>query len=209
MLIYGGHEQAERCIALFFPEFMNAEEILQSELETDELIVCLEIEPKSGRFAKTLGHRDFLGALIGLGIERDQVGDILLEGNKAYAFVLSKMGDYIIESLSSVGSENVRVSRIPCRDCPASVHFEERIFTVSSLRLDLIVAGAFHLSRETAQKAIAGELVKIDSTEHPENATSLKGGERISLRGKGKIIFVGSQGESKKGKIVVKVLFYK
>lgn len=208
-VIYGGTDESERGVALFLPDFTSPEEVLAEERESDVTIHCLEIRPRAGKFAKPLAHRDYLGAILGLGIERDQVGDILIQEGIGYAFILAKISAYVMDNLSQIGNENVQTRIIKCNECPASIQFEERVFTVSSIRLDLVVAGAFHLSRETAQKYIDGDLVKIDSTESPQNSTSLKGGERISLRGKGKFVYVGAQGQSKKGKEIIKILLYR
>lgn len=208
-VVYGGTDESERGVSLFLPDFITPEEALEMEKESDSTIHCLEIQPRAGKFARPLSHRDYLGAILGLGIERDQVGDILIQDGVGYAFILARISAYVIDNLSQIGNENVDTRIIMCNECPASIQFEERVFTVSSIRLDLLVAGAFHLSRETAQKYIDGDLVKIDSTESPQNSTPLKGGERISLRGKGKFVFVGTQGQSKKGKEVVKILLYR
>ena len=209
IVIYGGFDQFERAITMFLPDFISPEVAISNEIETNEIVSCLRIETKSGKFSRSLNHRDYLGAILGLGIEREQIGDILIEDGIAYVFVLSGMSSYVEDSLKQVGSENVSVSKIPCSDCPASIHFEEKTFSVSSIRLDLLIAGAFNTSRETAQKLIQGDLAKVDTAAQIENSTVLKEGDRVSVRGKGKFIYKGEQGKSKKGKAVVKILLYR
>lgn len=77
--LYGGFEEAERCCAVFLPSYLDREAFLEGEKEDPQVVACLEIRPLQDKFADDLTHRDFLGALMHLGIEREQVGDILTE----------------------------------------------------------------------------------------------------------------------------------
>ena len=88
--LFGGYEHAERQMAAFFPGGLG--------FSWDYPIDCLKIEPKALRFSEELGHRDYLGALLNLGVDRSVVGDILIKDKEAWFFCLHKMSDFFIES---------------------------------------------------------------------------------------------------------------
>ena len=98
--LYGGYENAERCVAAFG--------------ETDTFpIACIELAAKGARFAEKLTHRDYLGTLLGTGIERSVLGDILINGTTAYAFCLESIADYLCESVTRVKHTAVTARRTP------------------------------------------------------------------------------------------------
>lgn len=205
----GGHDNFERGIAIFLPDYMSEEEAIKFESEDNQLIACIQIDVLGGKFAGQLTHRDLLGAILSLGIKREFVGDILFDKETAYAFVLTSIVPEIESGLSQAKHEKLTVKRIPCSDCPAKVDFLKKELPVSSLRLDLAVASAFHLSREEAKKTIDGGLVMVGGLERIEPSTPLKEGMRISLKGHGKFIYLGVAGQSKKGKTIIEIAIYK
>ena len=206
---YGGREGAERVIAFFLPDYLSKEEALKEQRQSDEVISCLKISPLAGRFSQELTHRDFLGALLGLGINREFVGDIVMQGNIAYAFVLSSIVEEIELNLRRVSFERVDVEVIPCASCDIKPSFAIVEFTVASLRIDLAIAGAFNLSREKAKKLIEGKLVLVPGVQKPDPSTPLREGVPISVKGFGKFRFEGVVGMSKKGKERIRVSIYK
>lgn len=103
-VIYGGYEEAERVLI----RFGNKDEL---GYEEQFPIDILEITPLAEKFADDLTHRDFLGALMSLGIERELLGDIIVRGKKAYLFCLESISDYIIENLMSVKHTSVSVKK--------------------------------------------------------------------------------------------------
>lgn len=201
---YGGYPEAERKILVFLPSYLGQEDVLASEEGDLQPLSCLHIAPKSEKFASKMGHRDYLGALLGLGIERERIGDILVGENDAYVYVKKENADFIVSSLKEVGRNKVIVQKAGLLSCPYRPEMEERSFSVTSPRLDAILSGAFHLSREQAKEEI--EAGNVFCTSAPSRVDAHpKTGEHISLRGKGKFLYLGEAGTSKKGKAIVRI----
>lgn len=200
-LFYGGYEEAERAVLVFLPSYSGKDEFLKEEETAPFLITCLRIYPKSEKFANPMTHRDYLGALLSLGIERERIGDILFGEKEAYVYVLKLNADFIKDNLTSVGRNPVKVEEVNPSTCPYRPNFLEKRVPVSSLRLDCLLAGAFLISREEAKRQIQAGNVTLTSTVPSQDAT-LKEGEHVSLRGKGKFVFLGEDGQSKKGKTI-------
>ena len=196
VLFHGGYPDAERRAAFFLPEWMEAE-----GFEPSEYLCAIEITARFG----APGHRDVLGAVLGLGIERPWVGDILVEGEKAWLFCLPSVKDHLLLSLDQVGRWGVKTREIPLSEVPVKEkEFKERTFSVKSLRLDAVCAGMFSISRTTAAEAIATGLVALNYAECLKPDAGVKEGDVISLRGKGKgVVRSAGDRESKKGRLFV------
>ena len=203
-ILFGGEKESERRCFVFLPSYMDEASFLQSEASSPEVLSCLHIYPKAEKFASPLSHRDYLGALLSLGIERNRVGDILTGEKDAYVYVFADLADYLMENLSSVGRNPIKSAKLPSFSCPYAPEFEEKRISVSSLRLDSLLAGAFHISREEAKRQIDSGNVYLTSTSPKPDALP-KVGEHISLRGKGKFVFLGEAGISKKGKLIASI----
>lgn len=208
---FGGTAGCERCMVRFgSPEMFGYEEPYP--------ITLLKLYPAMAKFAETLTHRDYLGSLVGLGIEREKIGDIIIprsrtEGNSlgkhtVYAFVTEEISDYIIDNLSYVKHTHIRIES--CEEVPDEVapQLEELSVIVSSNRLDAIVAKLYNLSREQALKLFVEGKVFLNGINMTGNARSLKEGEVVSVRGYGKFIFNGEGGNTKKDKLYIKVSKY-
>ena len=196
----GGYGAAERKIVCFLPSYEDETACLP--------ISILEAVPESPRFAEDLTHRDYLGALMNLGIERSCIGDILMKENGCFIFCLEKMAEYLAEQLTTVRHTPVR--------CHITDHFEEAAQayeeisgSVASPRLDSVVALVFHTSRRKVLPYIEGEKVFIDGRLAASAGTQLKGGEIVSVRGLGKFCYAGTGNETKKGRIYVNVKRYR
>ena len=199
--VSGGAEGCERCIVRFgSPELFGYDESFP--------IVLLRISPVMKKFADILTHRDFLGSVIGLGIERSKLGDILVRDNEGYIFVMDTISEYIVENLSSVKHTSVKVS--VCDDIPEALSpkFLEESIIVSSNRLDAIIAKVFNLSRNAALNLISEGKVFVCGRQETGNAKTLKDGDVVSVRGKGKFIFSGEGGNTKKDKLYIEVKKY-
>ena len=132
------------------------------------------------------------------------MGDILVRPDGAQAVVTRELGEYLQMHYGKAGNVSLDVEVLPISAADTGVIRRETVeFTVTSPRLDSIVAGVFHLSRKDAQTAIARGLVFVNETEMLKPDLSLKGGEKLVLRGKGKAIYQGVSGTSKKGKVYV------
>ena len=155
------------------------------------------------------GHRDYLGALMGLGIKRTKVGDIIVGAHGAQIVVAEDMAEYLKDSLTSVGRAIVKVTVSDITGLrPMEIKKEEREYNVSSPRLDNVVSAVFSVSRKSAQEAISRGLVFIDGIQTMKPDQQLKEGQKLVLRGKGKAIYEGTFGKSRKGKDYIRVTKY-
>lgn len=196
--LLGGYDGAERCVAILLPE----ENYL---LEDEEIpFVPLKIE-----YSSEVGHRDILGSILGLGVERNAVGDILVFRSECYVFIMRDIAHYVEHNLVKVGRQNISIKEVGFDEVQVpEVKTEEINTTVASLRLDCIIAEGFRLSRETAKAAIEKQIVQLNHRIIGTPSQNVKENDVISLRGKGKIILESVSGESKKGRIWVKILRY-
>ena len=198
---FGGVEDAERTVAFWLPEYLEAEEYFQ-----DGPVACLHAAFYE---SNALTHRDVLGALMGAGLRRDAIGDIYVGENECDFFVLSELTAYLLDNLTSAGRSALRVERRSLDQVqrPPQKLREQRV-TVSSMRLDGILASAFHLSRADAVQAIhAGRVTRNDlPCLKPDRL--LEQGDVIALRGKGKLKLLALGGETKKGRQAVNIGIY-
>lgn len=196
----GGFAGAERKVVCFLPSY---EEVLYKPP-----FECLRISPANRKFAEELGHRDVLGALMSLGIERSMIGDIVLKDGDAYTFVLEKMAGYVAENLVSIRHTTVRAGICEIPEDSLAPETEEISGTVSSLRLDALVALAGRLSRTKAAAYIEGEKVFVNGETAVSASRLLKEGDILSIRGIGKFRFQEAGGQTKKGRTGVILLKY-
>ena len=199
--VFGGAPDCERVMI----RFGNPAEF---GYEEDFPIVLLKISPAAAKFADDLTHRDFLGTLMGLGIERDVIGDIIVRDRNAYIFAAARMADYFKENLSTVRHTTVTVSEL--NDIPEDIapKFESEEPIVASLRLDGILSKLYHLSREKAKQLFAKEQILINGLVTMNPSIIPKPGDVISVRGHGKWVFDGVVRETKKGNTVISVRRY-
>ncbi len=171
-------------------------------------IVCMLAEPLSQKFADKLTHRDFLGALMNLGIERSRLGDIVIRDNVGYIFASEDIAPYIMSELTRVKHTDVRLSIT--EDIPGDTLFktEPKRVQISSERLDALLAKVLCLSREDAQRLFARDLVYINGILCQSASHTPKEGDRISVRGFGKMIYRGFDSLSRKGKLNASVDLY-
>lgn len=197
VLLRGGHADAERRVAFFLPEWMDAE-----DFDEGEHICALAAKARFG----TPGHRDWLGAALGLGIGREWLGDILVEGEQAWIFCLPSVKQHLLLNLDKVGRWGAKVQEIALGEVPQRERkMREAVFSVKSPRLDAVCAGMFGLSRTTAAEAIAQGLVTLNYAECTKSDAAVKTGDIISLRGRGKGLVLDAGGAlSRKGRLFVK-----
>ncbi len=195
---YGGHEDAER---VFLGISGGA------DLSDDALFPLQSLE-LCWRKGVTLTHRDVLGSLMGCGIAREKIGDILCEDGRAVVFVTEELAPYLGETLDTVGREGVRVA------CPASVpfpifhRFRELTATVASARLDSVVKALIGTSREQACDLIRKGLVQRNHTEVLSVSTSVEETDVISVRGYGRYRVDSVSELSKKGRVILRARQY-
>ena len=195
---FGGTEGCERVAARFGDREANG-------YEQDFPIVCVKVSPLQQKFADELTHRDILGALMHLGIERSCLGDIVLRNNVAYLFALERIAPFICDNLSTV--KHTSVSCEITRTLPEGALYrtEPVSLNVSSLRADCVVAAAYRLSRGAAEKLFAAQKVFVDGKLVQSGASLLKEGNIVSVRGSGRFIYRGTTGNSKKGRLFITI----
>lgn len=196
----GGYETAERQIAAFVPDALC--------YEWEYPIAVLKITPLSARYAEPLTHRDYLGAILNLGIDRGKTGDILVRPEGAYLFCHEKLSDFLAENITRV--RHTEVQAVRCFDSPQSFRpAEEEIRgTVASVRLDSVIALAFQTSRSGILPFVEGGKVFVNGRMVVSNGYSIKEGDLVSVRGKGKFRFGEVLSRTKKGRILVSVYRY-
>jgi RNA-binding protein YlmH len=172
-------------------------------------IACIHIEPLLSKFAEQLSHRDFLGALMNLGIERSTIGDIKVGEKEAYLFCQEAMAPYICENLTQVRHTHVKCSITEQMSEVAQEEPERMVIQVQSLRVDAVIAKVYHLSREKSLELFRAGRVYVDGRLCENNSRILKEGESINARGFGKCRMDSLPKETKKGKLAVTVAVYR
>ena len=192
--LYGGVEDAERLMARFGEEDENEA----------WPVACVMIRPVNDKFAEDLSHRDFLGALMGLGVERDVMGDLRLEDNRCCCFCRDEMAEIIL-SLTEVRHTRVRCERVtdPGEIPPLKVKTER--FPVASERIDAVVSEVCRVSRAAAAEMCRGEKVAVGGRVQPDPSRKLKPGDVFSVRGCGKFRYRGERGTSRRGKMILEI----
>ncbi|MCR5094868.1 MAG: hypothetical protein K6B72_12950 [Lachnospiraceae bacterium] len=199
--LWGGCEDAERVMVRFgCPEDLGYDE--------DFPIVTLRIAPTQPRFADELSHRDFLGALMNLGIERSVMGDVLVQDKEAYVFVCERIAPFITESLTKVKHTTVKAE--PVGVLPESFERKliEETLVADSERLDGIVAKVYHLSRSDAKAIFAAGEVFVNGRMAADPTTCPQEGNVIAVRGKGKFRYDGVARKTSKDRYAIVIARY-
>lgn len=171
-------------------------------------ITCIEISPLVEKFGEELSHRDYLGALMNLGIERSTLGDIIIQGKHAFLFCTEKMAAYIVENMDKVRHTNVRCGF--AKEVPEStvIGLERMAVQVSAARADSIIAKVYKLSRSESVELFRAKRVFVNGRLNENNSGQLKEGDKVSVRGYGRFQYVGVTHETKKGKLNVEIDLY-
>ena len=196
----GGFAQAERRVALFLPDYIQEAGQLPEE---DWPFRALRLEIRG---QKPLTHRDYLGSLMGLGLRRETIGDILPGSQGADLLVMAEIAPYIQQNLTQVGSAPASVQLISLSELEIP---EAKIKiirdTVPSLRLDAVLAAAFSRSRGDAAEAVRRGLAQVDGAQVLKGDRPVAQGARLSIRGKGKAVLAETGGFSKKGRVNIEI----
>lgn len=192
---WGGYEGAERCALALDGEAEPGNEAFG--------IVCLQVTP--GANAGSLTHRDYLGALMALGIKREGIGDILVDaGGSARVYARGAAAQLILEELASVGRAPVHVAPAAADAAfTAAQQPEERSATVPSLRLDAVLAAMMHTGRSAAAQLVRGGAVSVNHVQTDRAHYEVFEGDTISVRGRGKFRVCQAGAHSKKGRIII------
>lgn len=193
-VFFGGNVDCERKIAFFLPFYID-----ESDFDVFEYIDVLKIQSYFG----VPSHRDYMGAILGLGIKREWVGDIIVSGDCAYVFCMKSVSSSILE-MERAGRTTVKVSMIDASQLPLRDRKTKLLtFTVKSLRLDAVTGDVFGISRTTAAAAIKEGLVSLNYNVCLKSDAQVNEGDIISLKGKGKGIISEIGGKSRKDRLFV------
>ena len=191
----GGFRDAERVIPIFAEGFDPGDYLAA---------IQLRFRPQD-----TLTHRDILGAVLGLGLERSVLGDIVVAEGQAWLVCLARIADFILENFDQAGKVGLRAESIPLSALPgAAKELREQRGTVASLRLDALLAEAFRCSRGAAEELLAQGLVRLRHEETRDGAAKVREGDVISVRGKGRVKLLQAGETSRKGRIWVTIGHY-
>lgn len=193
---FGGYPDAERKLFVALPEYAE-------DADAVEFIAVLEI---TGREIGGLSHRDYLGSILGLGIKREKIGDILVYEDRAVVFVLEDIADYIMLNLDKIGRCGIKTRKIEIADLELPKRRTEEInATVASMRLDCIAAAALRLSRSKVMEVLASGRVSLNWIECKNPSAPVNAGDTLSVRGVGRFRVGEDARETKKGRLAVKI----
>jgi RNA-binding protein YlmH len=199
---FGGYPDAERKMLIYQPDYLDETALM----EDDSPVVCLRATFYEG---DSPSHRDFLGALMGAGIARETVGDICVSKGSCDFFVTAEIAPYILQNFTGAGRTKLHLEQIPLTDANIpEPEVKEIRDTLASLRLDSVTASGFRMSRGLAAQNIATGKVAINGLPCDKADKPVAEGDKISLRGKGKLLLAGVNGQTKKGRISVVIHRY-
>lgn len=196
--LYGGMDGTDRKII----RFGNAKEF---GYEVEYPIKCIHIKPLLPKFADKLSHRDFLGSIMNLGIDRGTIGDIKVGDKEAYIFCLDKVAEYICDNLKKIKHTNVECKITEKTDAFPEAEPERVNIQVASNRLDAVIAKVYNKSRGDCLELFRGGRVFVNGKLCENNSRILKEQETVNVRGFGKFVMAGEPGETRKGKLSMTV----
>ena len=206
---FGGYTDGERQMVAFYQDALYlAENATFSHLNLPFPISIIRISPLNLKFSEQLTHRDFLGAILNLGIDRSKTGDIIVNDDGAYAFIHNTLVDFVSENLTRVRNTIVTVEEVPQSEFTYSPKYKEIKGTVPSLRLDAILSLAFSSSRNKCTGLIEGGKVFVNGKLIFSNSHKLKEEDKISVRGVGKFKYIGISNITKKNRYLVSIHKY-
>ncbi len=201
-LFFGGYEGAERAVCFFLPDWQDEEDFLSGEIPIAALRASFPAE--SG-----LTHRDFLGSILGLGLEREKVGDLLVGEGQCDILILPELQDFLLLHLESAGRTRLKLAPVSLSALrPPELQVKRIKDTVAALRLDAVVACGFSLSRARAAALVEGAKVQLNYRECVKADHPVAQGDVISCRGLGKCAVALVGGTSKKGRTILELERY-
>ena len=199
--LFGGEKDCDRIMIRFG-------QALDMGYEVDFPISCIHVEPLMPKFADALTHRDFLGALMNLGIDRSLLGDIKVGEKEAYLFCNENIAGFICENLCKVKHTSV--------SCTVTKQWEniqvegpkERVIMVASLRVDVLVSKVYNISRAKCDELFRSGKVYVNGMLSEQKSRTLKIGDVVNVRGQGKFVLRCEAGITKKGKNNISVAVF-
>lgn len=204
-IFWGGFEGAERVVMLSVPDYIDSDD--PNEIFTVYADGCplSAVRIEKDKFSD-IGHRDYLGAVMGLGLTRESVGDICVQSDGCDIVALPNAAKYIEDNLTGAGRATLKAKQIPLGEVRApQVSIKEMNITVASPRLDAVAGEIFSLSRSAAAQAIASGAVTVNDEQVLKADRRLSPKDKIVLRGKGRAILGEEFTQTKKGRVRIGV----
>lgn len=193
--LFGGYDNASRVVLGCFPDWADEE-------------YPITAVTFNYRKSDSLSHRDFLGSLMGLGLKRESVGDILIGEGQTVVFILNDILKYVTEQITKIGRVGVSVTVGLPKSLPKGETLEEFRTTVASERLDCVIAALCNFSRNAAAEKIVQSLVTVNSFVIEKPTYTINSGDIISVRGKGKFIIGQIGAKTRKDRVIVEYKKY-
>jgi RNA-binding protein YlmH len=195
-LLFGGYEEAERKVLFLLGD------VSPEDADLSQYLSLLRITPADKK--SPLAHRDYLGSLLSLQISRERLGDILVAEGSAQVFVLPPTDSFLLQTLDRVGGTTVSLEKLPLGQAAEAVGSGKSAeVSVSSLRLDCVIAAAFHLSRGNASEAIVAGKANVNWRQVEKPDYMVAEGDVLNLRGFGRAKIEKIGGTSRKGRTFV------
>jgi RNA-binding protein YlmH len=195
---YGKFEEAERMRMFIHPSYFEP-------VPEDFSVTAFEITYPS-KFL-SLEHRDVLGALMSIGVDRSKFGDIRLEEERIQFVINSEMADYVRANLTTIGKAKVHLNEV--LEVESLIPYEdewiEELHIISSMRLDTVLSSVLNISRQKASMLIHGGRVKVNWTVREQPAFELQESDLLSVRGYGRMKIIMIEGRTKKDKIRLQI----
>ena len=200
-LFHGGCEGAERTVCVFLPDWLEP-----GDWAAEELAAVEAAWPPTGA---ELTHRDLLGGLMGIGLTRERVGDILVKEASAQIICLKEAAPIILSQFSQAGRYRLNLKEIPLSGLsPAPAEVKRIHDTVAALRLDAVLASGFSLSRGKAADLVASGRVSLNHRECLKPDRPVEEGDVLTCRGLGKCVVRTVGGQSRKGRVIIEIERY-
>lgn len=198
--LFGGYDLSERQMVAFLPDALCCDYIYP--------VSALEIKPMHPKFAESLTHRDYLGAILNLGIDRSKIGDLLIQNQSAILFIQNSLEKFILQELKKIKHTFVETNAVVLESFTFQQSKKEITGTVSSLRLDSLLSVAFSSSRSKLIAYIESGKVFVNGKLVTSNGYQLKEKDIISVRGLGKFQYQNIVSTTKKGRLFVRIYLY-
>lgn len=201
ILLFGGYDNASRCMIRFGnPKMLGYDESFPIDV--------IQIKPVNSKFSDELNHRDFLGALMNLGIKREVLGDICVEDNMAYLFCKKDIREYIIDNLNQVKHTTVRCEAVSGDKFDYVPKTKGILISVLNIRVDAVISKVYNISRSRSSELFLNSFIYVNGRQVKDGSAGLKENDCVSVRGYGKFVLVNVLNINKKGKTNLKISIF-
>lgn len=205
-IVFGGFKEAQRNTYIFYPEKWNKEIAKQNYDEVMQVIEIILPNELQGKYT----HKDYLGGLMKLGLKREKIGDIIVWDKGAHIIILNEIVPFLEQHLTTLTRfQKAQITVKNIKDLhPCSIQKEEIEIMVSSMRLDNIVSEIIKTSRSKSEEIIREQRVFVNYEVVEKVSKNINIGDKITIRGKGKFEIKNQVGNTKKGRVIIKVEKY-